>query len=272
MSDKISACVITFNEEVNIRRCLDSVTWCDEIVIVDSFSTDRTVEICREYTDNVFQHAWLGYIGQRNLIRERASHPWVLHLDADEELSPELIAAIQEAFRHPAPDIVGYEFPRLVHYLGKWIRYGDWYPDIKLRLFRKDKGQSVGNEPHDYVVVDGRVKTMRHPIFHYTYDDIQDHLHTINRFTTIAAETHWNGGGRFMLIHFLFRPPWRFIRGYFLKGGFLCGRHGFLIAIINAFSVAMKYAKLWEKQLSEARKPVAPPAQDTGPRAGAPQG
>ncbi len=269
MSEKISACVITFNEELNIRRCLESIAWCDEIVVVDSFSTDRTVEICREFTDKVYQHEWLGYIGQRNLIREKASHPWVFHLDADEELSPALIADIREAFRNPNPEIAGYEFPRLVYYLGRWIRYGDWYPDIKLRLFRKEKGQSVGNEPHDYVVVDGRVMTMTQPIFHYTYDDIQDHLLTINRFTSIAAATQWKNGGRFKLLDFLFRPPWRFVRGYFLKGGFLCGRHGFLIALFNAFSVALKYAKLWEIEINEAKKADVP---DARPRAEDPPG
>lgn len=253
MREKISACVITYNEERNIRRCLESIKWCDEIVIVDSFSTDRTLEICREYTATIYQHEWEGYIGQRNYIRKKASHGWVLHIDADEELSPQLTRNIQREIARKDNVIAGYQFPRLVRYLNKWIRFGDWYPDIKLRLFRQGLGRSVGTEPHDYVVVDGPVKTIRHPIHHYTYDSIKDHLQTINRFTEIAAETHWENGGRFHLADLVFRPPWRFIRCYIFKGGFLCGRHGFLIAIINSFSVALKYAKFWEIEVIRGR-------------------
>ncbi len=253
MSGKISACVITLNEERNIWRCLESVKWCDEIVVVDSFSKDKTLDICREYTDKIYQHEWKGYIGQRNYIREKASHEWVLHLDADEELSPQLTRNIQREIARKDNVIAGYQFPRLVRYLNKWIRFGDWYPDIKLRLFRKELGRSVGTEPHDYVVVDGPVKTIRHPINHYTYDSIKDHLQTINRFTAISAEAHWNKGGRFHLTDLVFRPPWRFLRGYIFKGGFLCGKHGFLIAIINSFSVALKYAKVWEIEITRGR-------------------
>ncbi|NKB24930.1 MAG: glycosyltransferase [Kiritimatiellae bacterium] len=249
--NQISACVITHNEEAKIRRCLESLTWCDEIVAVDSFSTDRTLAICREYTDRVYQHEWRGYIGQRNLIREMASCPWVLLMDADEVLSPELRQEIKQEFEGNVGAYIGYQFPRQVYYLGKWIKHGEWYPDIKLRLFKKELGYSCGQEPHDYVVVDGPIKTFRSPLWHYTYDDITDHLETMNRFSTISARAKFEDGSRFKWGNFLVRPVWRFIKGMILKGGLLDGQRGFLIAAINFFGVSMKYAKLWEIELKQ---------------------
>lgn len=263
MTKKISACIITFNEEQHIRRCLDSVRWCDEIVVVDSFSTDRTEEICREFTDAFYRQEWLGYVGQRNFIRKKAKNEWVLFLDADEEISPQLRDQIQKELSDGDPTVVGYQFPRQVYYLGKWIRHGEWYPDIKLRLFLKAKGRSVGREPHDHVVVAGPVKTLHKPIYHYTYDNITDHLNTLNRYSSITADEKWSEGERFRLLDMLFRPAWRFFRGYVLKGGFLDGRHGVLIAGVNAFGVLTKYAKLWEKELeASARERTA--RGDTG--------
>ena len=246
MREKISACVTAGNEEQKIRRCLESLTWCDEIVVVDSFSTDRTVEICREYTDRVYQHEWLGYIGQKNLIREMARHPWILFLDADEEVSPELREEIIREFESGTGDYMGYEFPRQVFYLGRWIQHGEWYPDIKLRLFRKDKGRSEGQEPHDHVVVNGPVKTLTKHLRHYTYDDMRDHLETMNRFSTITAREKLRQGQHFRWIDLMFRPPLRFLKSYFFKLGLLDGTPGFVIAVISSYGVFMKYAKMWE--------------------------
>jgi glycosyltransferase involved in cell wall biosynthesis len=251
MREKISACIMTYNEEANIHRCLSSVAWCDEIVVVDSFSTDRTVDICREFTQQVHQHEWLGYIGQRNLIREMASHPWVLFLDADEEISPELRVGIQHEFELRDSQYVGYEFPRLVHYLGRWIRHGAWYPDLKLRLFLKEHGYTGGVEPHDTVVLDGPVKRLPYPIWHYTYRDISDHINTMNRFSSISAQAMFESGRTFHWHDFLFRPAWRFFKGYFLRLGCMDGRRGLIIAIVNAFGVATKYAKLWELERTD---------------------
>ncbi|MCS6772108.1 MAG: glycosyltransferase family 2 protein [Kiritimatiellae bacterium] len=243
---KISACVTTFNEERNIRRCLESVRWCDEIVVVDSFSSDRTVEICREYTPRVYQHPWQGYIGQKNYIRRLASHEWILFIDADEEVSPELREEIERELASNDGRIAGYRFPRMVNYLGKWIRHGEWYPDYKLRLFLRERGRSGGTEPHDQVFVDGEVKTLKSPLYHYTYDDIHDHLETMNRFSSITAREKFKIHARFRWRDFLLRPPLRFLKAYIFRGGFLDGRRGFLIAVISAFGVCMKYAKLWE--------------------------
>lgn len=243
---QITACVMTLNEERNMRRCLDSLTFCDEIVVLDSFSKDRTIDICREYTDRVFQETWRGYIAQRNRLRELATHDWVLFLDADEQVSPTLRDQILYAFRTGPGRFVGYEFPRQVFYLGKWIRHGEWNPDIKLRLFLKDKGHSGGQEPHDMVIVDGPVKTLTGKLWHYTYNDLSHHFHVINRFTSISAREMYQSGRRFRLWDLMMRPPARFIKGYLLKGGFRDGLRGFIIAVIIAYGVAMKYAKLWE--------------------------
>jgi len=263
---KISACVITFNEEGNVRRCLESLRWCDEIVVVDSFSTDRTVEICREFTDHVFQHAWLGYVGQRNYVRDLATHPWLLYIDADEEVSGGLRAEIQARFERGVGDVAGFEFPRMVYYNGRWITHGEWYPDLKLRLFRKDLGRTEGEEPHDRVVVRGPVVRLRNPIWHYTYDDLEDHLNTMNRFSSITARRRFVEGSRFRLRDLLLHPPFRFLKAYFIRGGFRDGVHGFLIAFISAFGSAMKYAKLWELHRRERGDFRAVPARFPPPR------
>ena len=246
---KITACVTTFNEEHNIHRCLGSLAWCDEIVVVDSFSTDRTPEICRTYTDRVYQHEWLGYIGQKNLIRKMATHDWLFFVDADEEVSDELREEIQAAFRKGPGEVCGYECPRMVRYMGRWIRHGEWYPDIKLRLFLRDKGRSGGQEPHDQVFVNGPVKRLRGHLYHYTYDDLHDHVETMNRFSSITAQEKYREGKRFRWTDFLFRPPLRFFKAFVLKRGFLDGTRGFLIALISSVGVYIKYAKLWELDL-----------------------
>jgi glycosyltransferase involved in cell wall biosynthesis len=237
---------MTFNEELNIRRCLESLSFCDEIVVLDSLSTDKTMDICREFTNNVFQEPWKGYITQRNRLRELATHEWVLFLDADEEVSPLLRDQILYQFRVGTGKYMGFEFPRQVFYLGKWIRFGEWNPDIKLRLFRKDKGYSGGQEPHDMVIVDGPVKTLTGKLWHYTYNNLSHHLNVINRFSTISAREMYRAGRRFRLLDLIFRPPTRFIKGYLIKCGFLDGLRGFIVAVIVAYGVAMKYAKLWE--------------------------
>ena len=253
MRDKISACVIAFNEERKIRRCLQSLTWCDEIIVVDSFSTDRTLEICREFTDRVYQHEWLGYVGQRNLVREMSKYPWILFLDSDEEVSPALRDEIIDEFERGTGDHVGFEFPRLVYYLGRWIRHGEWYPDVKLRLFKKEFGRTEGQEPHDRVSVNGAVKRLKNPVWHYTYDDITDHVNTLNRFSSIGAQQKFVHESPFRWSDLFFRPAFRFIKGFILRRGFLDGAHGFLIALMSAYGAYLKYAKLWEMYRRQRR-------------------
>jgi glycosyltransferase involved in cell wall biosynthesis len=258
MREDISACVTAGNEELNIRRCLESLKWADEIIVVDSFSRDRTAEISREYTDLVYQHRWLGYIGQKNLIKDLSSCEWVLFIDADEEISPALRDEILGYFESGrSRQYAGFEFPRMVHHLNRWIRHGDWYPDRKLRLFRKNSGRCGGQEPHDRVIVSGPIKRLRSPMFHYTYTDIEDQIATLNRFSTISSGTQFDEGRRCGRLELVFRPLFRLFRGYFLRGGFLDGTAGLIVALTTAFGVFIKYAKLWERSLPGHTKPPA---------------
>lgn len=263
--DKISACVIVFNEEAKIRRCLQSLTWCDEIIVMDSFSTDRTVEIAKEFTPHVYQHVWLGYVGQRNLVREKATHPWILYLDSDEEVSPGLRDEILAEFAVSDRKYLGYEFPRLVYFLGRWIKHGEWYPDVKLRLFHKDYGRTEGEEPHDRVYVRGPVKRLKNPIYHYTYDDIRDQNETLNRFSTITAQQKFVKDSSFKWIDLLFRPFFRFFKGYFLRLGFLDGMPGLIIAFTNGYGAFLKYAKLWELNLRQRKEFREMPDTESAP-------
>lgn len=246
MREQISACVIVYNQEHKLRRCLESIRWCTEIVVLDSFSTDKTVDVAKEFTDRVYQQQWLGYVGQRNTVRDLAKHKWLLFMDADEEMSPALRDEIIAGFTEGTGEYLGYEFPRQVYYLGKWIRHGEWYPDVKLRLFNKEFGRTEGEEPHDRVVVHGPVKRLKHPIWHYTYDDVVDHLNRLNRYSTITAQQRYAQGGRFHRANLILHPFFRFIKGYILRGGFLDGTHGLIIASIASFGAFLKYAKQWE--------------------------
>ena len=255
MRESISACITCCDEEKNIRRCLESLRWADEIVVVDSFSKDRTLEICREYVDRIYQHKWLGYIGQKNLIKDLANGPWILFVDADEEVSPELRRQILEEFESGRNrDFDGYEFPRMVYYLGRWIRHGEWYPDVKMRLFRKSKGICGGHEPHDRTYVHGAVKRFPGHLYHYTYDSIWDQVRTLNEFSTITARGMFESRQSFLWMDLLLRPMFRFIRGYLLKRGILDGWRGLIIAFCTSFGVFLKYAKLYEMYLAERRR------------------
>ena len=245
----LSVCIITGNEEENIGRCLRSVDFADEIVVVDSFSTDRTVELVRAFTDRVFQHRWVGYIGQKAIARNLARGEWVLFVDADEAVSGALRDEILATLREGVPDeVAGFDFPRQVWYLHRWIRHGDWYPDTKLRLFRKERGRCCGTEPHERIDVDGEVRHLHSPLLHYTYDDIADQLSTVNRFSSISSrnEKLLSKSAADLLWRMLLHPPFRFFRCYFMRRGFLDGMAGLVIASTIAFGTFIKYAKAWE--------------------------
>ena len=241
----ISCCIICFNEEANIRRCLESVKWCDEIIIVDSFSTDRTVDICREYTDHVTQRVWPGYVEQKRFALSQATHEWVLNVDADEEVSPELRCEILAVLQQNHPAVDGFYVPRLVYYLGRWWWRG-WYPGFRLRLFRKAKVRWGGVDPHEKVLLRGQAERLHGPLYHYTYDDISDHLRAINGLTEVSSRELALRGKRTRTFDLLLRPWWRFLRFYVLSGGFRDGIPGFFVAVTSAFYVFLKYVKLWE--------------------------
>lgn len=253
MTDRptVSAIVVCFNEEKNIRDCLKSLRWCDEIVVVDSFSTDRTVEFCREYTDRVIQRPWAGYRDQKAFAHSQATQQWVILVDSDERVTPALRDEIQRALQDDAGRHMGYSLPRLVFYLGRWWRRGGWYPDYDVRLFRRDKARWGGSDPHEKILVAGSVRRLEHPLHHFSYRNIDDHMERINRFTTISSRELRKEGGRWRLLDALLRPAYRFFRSYILKRGFMEGFAGFYVAVSAAVYVFLKYAKLWEIELEE---------------------
>jgi glycosyltransferase involved in cell wall biosynthesis len=244
----VSAIVVCFNEEQHIAACLESLCWCDEIVVVDSFSTDRTVEICRRFTEKTIQRPWTGYGIQK---MSQATKEWVLSVDADERVTPELKKEIDEALRRDGGAYAGYAVPRLVFFLNRWWRRGGWYPDYNTRLFRRDRATWGGSEPHAAVLVSGQIRRLRHPLHHFTYRNIEDHMQRINRFTSISSRELRKSGQRWRLADALFRPAGRFFRCYFLRRGFMDGFAGFYVAITATMYVFLKYAKLWELELKE---------------------
>ena len=250
----VSAIVVCFNEEQRIEACLESLRWCDEIVVVDSFSTDRTPEICRRYTDRFFQRPWAGYGDQKAHAHSLATKDWVLLVDSDERVSVALQQEILAALSADDNEYVAYAVPRLVYYLRRWWWRGGWYPDYSIRLFRRERATWGGSEPHDKILVDGKVRRLKHPVEHFTYRNIDDHIQRINRFTSISSGELKKAGGRWRLSDALLRPAVRFVRCYFLKRGFMEGFAGFYVALTAAVYVFLKYAKLWELELEEKKK------------------
>jgi glycosyltransferase involved in cell wall biosynthesis len=245
---KISAVVITLNEEKNIGRCLDSVRQvADEIIVVDSFSSDRTSDICSRRGVHFIQHTFEGHIEQKSYAASRAGHDRVLSLDADEALSEELVHSILLVKQNWLYD--GYSFNRLTNYCGKWIRHSGWYPDTKLRLWDRRKGQWGGINPHDRVVLDGgsRVAHLDGDLHHWSYHNIRDHIDTINSFSEIAARAaHTDGRRANLALDIVLNPLLTFFKKYFLKLGILDGYPGFVIAVHTAYGKFLKYIKLRE--------------------------
>jgi glycosyltransferase involved in cell wall biosynthesis len=246
---EISAIVVCFNEEDNIRDCLESLKWCDEIVVVDSFSTDRTVEICRQYTDRLIQRPWAGYRDQKAYAHSQASKEWVFLVDADERVSPELREEIQETLSRYGVYFSAFLVPRLVYYLGRWWWRGGWYPDYDIRLFRRDSATWGGSDPHEKILVDGKARRLRYPLHHFSYRDIADHISRINHFTTVSSRELREQGKRWRWTDSLLRPAFRFFRFYILKRGFFEGFPGFFAAATAAVYVFLRYAKLKELEL-----------------------
>lgn len=242
---EISAVIMTLNEERNIGRCLASLQGiADEIVVVDSFSTDRTEEICREYGARFMKHPFEGYREQRQYSVNQARHDWVLVIDADEALSEELRASIRAVREHLQAD--GYYFNRMANYCGRWIRHGGWYPDRKLRLFDRRKASVEGRNPHDEVRMHpgATKKFLEGDLFHYTFYTVEQHIQQINNFTTIQARNKYLAGRRPVMFQILFAPMYKFVRFYIVRLGFLDGYYGYLISKNEAYSTFLKHAKL----------------------------
>ncbi len=243
---KISVVVITYNEAHNIRRCLESVQdIADEMIVVDSCSQDDTVAICKEMGAIVVVQPFLGHIEQKNFAISKAKNKWLLSLDADEALSPELKSAILAVIENPAAD--GYSMNRLTLYCGNWVRHSGWYPDIKLRFFNKHKGHFTGMNPHDEYRLHpgGNLSHLEGDLLHYSYASLSEYIKKMDRFSIDGANTMFKLGKRSSLAKIIYKPVARFFRHYFFKAGLLDGTTGFIIAINSSYGVFLKYLRLY---------------------------
>jgi len=249
---EISAVIITCNEEKNLEAALASLRGvASEIVVVDSFSTDATFRIAKKHTPRVVQRKWTSYADQKNYANGLAAGPWILSLDADERLSPGLreeLLALKASFQEP--DCAGFSMPRRVFYLGRWIKHSGWYPDRRVRLFRKDAARWEGDYVHESLFVAGRIERLQGDVHHFSYRDITDHLDRINKFSSLGAQKLYAKKIKCRAVHLLCLPPARFIKSYILKRGFLDGFPGLVISVLNGYAIFARYAKLreiWKK-------------------------
>ena len=242
----LAVCVITRDVEDRIGDCLAAVAFADEILVVDSGSTDHTVAIARERGARVIERDWPGYAAQKNFALEQVAADWVLSIDADERCTPELAHEIRGLLADAPGGLAAASVPRRTWYLGRWIRHGGWYPDRKVRLVRRGAGRWEGGDVHERLVADGAVRALCGDLLHYTYRDIADHLRTIDRFTTAAARGRAARGGSGAVVGMLVNPPLKFLKMYLLRAGFLDGLPGFVLAVLGSYYVFLKYAKRWE--------------------------
>ena len=244
---KLSVTIITFNEEQNIERCLKAVKpVADEIIVVDSFSTDKTKIICQQFNVKFFEHPFTNYIEQKNLATSYTSYDYVLNVDADEVLSPELQKCILDEKKNFHYD--AYFVNRLTNYCGQFIYHGGWYPDRKTRLWNKQKGQWSGELIHEDITFQDTVKkgSLSGNLLHYSYYSINQHIAQINRFTDMTALAAFNKGKQSNYLKILLNPKWKIFRDFILRAGFLDGYYGWLIAKNSAYATFLKYVKLRE--------------------------
>ena len=248
---KISVVIITYNEEDRLEACLKSVEGvADEIVVVDRFSTDDTARVARKYTDRVIQREWTNFADQKNFANSHAAHPWILSLDADERLSPELRDEILALKDGESTAAAAYSMPRQAYYLGRWIRHSGWYPDRKIRLFRKDSARWEGAFVHESLEVEGSVHRLSGVLRHFTYRHLSDHIRRIDAYSSLGAQRLYAEQKRCRWHHLRVLPFFGFLRAYVWKAGFLDGAAGFIIAVMQGYGVFVRYAKLreiWKK-------------------------
>jgi glycosyltransferase involved in cell wall biosynthesis len=264
----ISAFIVCCNEERQIRRCLESVKWCDEVIVVDSGSKDRTLDICREYTDKILHHDWQGYVIQKRFALQQCASEWVLNIDADEEVSPELQREIEEILVRDASghgsEINGYLINRVVFFLSRWWRKGGWYPEYRLRLCRRSKTTWGGEDPHEKASVTGPVVRCKSELAHYSFTDLADYVRRMNALSSNATATLRRRGSQATVITVTLRPLARFLKFYVSKRGYREGVAGFIVAMIEAYAVLLKYAKLWE-DVHELSKQASDPHYEARP-------
>ena len=238
----ISATIIALNEQGNIARAIRSVGFCEEVLVVDSGSADRTVEIAESLGARVVKNDWPGYAAQKNFAANAASNDWILSLDADEAVGPELAAEILRLKAH-LPDRGGYDFPRLAHYCGRWIRHSGWYPDRKARLYRRDFGTWIGTFVHESLELSGPVGHLNGDLLHYTCNTLEHHSRNVEKYTDLAAREIRASGNTVAVWRLLIGPAYSFVKSYLLQLGFLDGKAGFTIARMAARYVYLKYSK-----------------------------
>lgn len=246
----ISAVIITKNEEDNLERCLKSLKFCDEIVVVDSQSTDLTKEIAEKYTKNVYDEAWLGFEAQRTLALSYATHDWILSIDADEEVSEELKNEILKQAVSPS-EFSAFSLPRKTIHFGRWIKHGGWYPNRLIRLFKKADGEWKGDAVHEFWSTKGKVGEIKADLLHYSFSSLADQVDRNNKYSSLGAEKLSTKETRFSLFKLLAKPVSKFLETYLLKLGLLDGYPGFIISVSAAYSVFLKWAKLWELERVE---------------------
>jgi len=256
---RVSACIIAFDEEDRIEDCIRSLEWCDEILVVDSHSRDRTREIAAGLGARVVERDWPGHVAQKEFAVREARYDWVLCIDCDERVSADLRLEILDLRDAGFPRFAGWTMPRMSNYLGRWIKNGTWYPDRQLRLFDRRRGRWGGNDPHDRVELDSEPGALSGDLQHHPYRDLSDHLRRIDRYTTTMAEGLHRRGRRARRLDLVVRPAARWINFYVLRTGFLDGWRGFLLACLAAHYVQMKYAKLYA--LERAGPPAKPPGE-----------
>jgi glycosyltransferase involved in cell wall biosynthesis len=249
-SKGLSVVIITRNEEDNIGECLESVKWAEEIIIVDSESSDRTEEICRAFGVNFVKEPWKGFALQKNSAIEKATRDWILSLDADERVTPELKKEIIAVIEGSDPKD-GYFIARKNFFLGRWIKRCGWYPDYNLRLFRRGKGLFGIREVHEAIKITGVSGHLKSPMEHHTYKSLDDYMVRLDRYSTLAAQELLKEKKSYGIFHIIFRPFYTFISMYLLRLGFLEGYYGFVLSVLYAFYTFLKYIKLRELQSSE---------------------
>ncbi len=243
----LSAVIITKNEEDNLERCLQSLAFCDEIIVLDSDSTDRTQEIAKRYTSHVYNEKWKGFEAQRTLALTYATHEWILSIDADEEVSLELRNEIVTALNSES-ESVAYSLPRKTIHFDRWIRYGGWYPNRLVRIFRKAEGEWKGDAVHEFWSTRGKIGELQSDLLHYSFSNLSDQVERNNKYSSLGAQKLETSSKKFSLAKLLFKPLSKFCETYLLKLGFLDGYPGFIISVSASYSVFLKWAKLWELQ------------------------
>ena len=248
----LSAIVITYKEEINIEQCLKSLAFADEIVVLDSYSTDRTLEIARKYTDKISFREFTGFSDQKNAALALSTNEWILVIDADEVVSEELASEIITAIKNDKQD--AYRIPRLTYFIGRKMRHCGWYPDYQLRLARRSKAHFPDRLVHETLEINGDIGTLKNDLIHFSYRDMNDYSRKMMLYARSAAEQKYIEGRRFNLGDLVLNPGLAFFKMYILKQGFRDGLHGFILSVLTACSTALRYSVLWSMQAQQQKQ------------------